>query len=668
VILNSETVGNDAGWHLRFFTQSDPGAETSLISVGAGDYYAKIEAALPSGLEGGTYHFTIEGITNNDYKQLHQVWSKSPRVPILVDLYLYWRDVGGPLGFLTSVAGLTDVVDSLSRTPDPSSRVARLVVTRLSRRVGARRFEAVIEATERVYDALGKRVSAPPPPATDPVAAAGRVAEDLLRVSRFSRAVQMHPLEGAGNGAAAPAVELRSFKTGLRLLGALESAMVAQSKRAGRGMYLIRDGQLHIGPGRPIPLEGDPKSLDDVGGLVHVETSSVSQNERAADGEDDGPPARLQYQLTLKGRPDLRPGDRVTFRDPMIERGDGTLDSATSLGVGGPPADFGAALRNLGTSVIGLAPAAVGVDVDLYVSGVSHTLSRTEGFVTSVTGVRVTPGQEWDPAGQQDGSPDPDPPATPHAAVANAIQQLMQTSGSEELVVGEVRAVTTAGTGEPPGQTVDVWAGLVGSDGAPRGARRLPIDRASRSRLTGVPYVTPFAWGKCGLVVPRYPGTRVLVGHVGGAAEDPVDIGALWESGHGPDTQPGDWWLILPAAVESSHRQSATDDETPQEPTSQATNDLIDADGARVIEVGRFTVRVRPGTLGAPGDRPEPPSDSAEQVTIEHESGSRIVIKDNGDIVIDSAKDLTVTAKSTLTLEADDVRVKVKNTMDVIDR
>jgi len=54
VILNSGTVGNDAGWHLRFFTQSDAGAETSLVSVGAGDYYAKIEAALPAGLEGGT--------------------------------------------------------------------------------------------------------------------------------------------------------------------------------------------------------------------------------------------------------------------------------------------------------------------------------------------------------------------------------------------------------------------------------------------------------------------------------------------------------------------------------------------------------------------------------------------------------------------------------------
>lgn len=667
MILSSETVGNDAGWHLRFFTQTAPGVETLLISIGAGDYYAKIEASLPPGLEGGTYHFTIEGITNNDYKQLHEVWSTTPRVPILADLYLYWRDVSGPLGFLTSVAGLTDVVDSLSSTPDPSARVARLVVTRLSRRVGTRRFEAVIEASERIYDALGKRVSAPPPPASDPVAAARRVADDLLRLSHFTQAVQMHPLEGTGTGGSSPAVELRSFKTGLRLLGALESAMTAQSKRTGRGMYLIRDGQLHIGPGRPIPLEGDPKPLDDVGGLVHVETASVSQNERAADA-DDAPPARLQYQLTLKGRPDLRPGDRVTFRDPLIDRAGGAIDAATDLGVFGPPAGFGDALRNLGTSVIGLAPAAAGVDVELYVSGVSHTLSRTEGFVTTVTGVRVTAGQEWDPVGEKDGTPDPDPPATPHAAVANAIQQLMETSGSEELIVGEVRAANTAGTAEPPSQTVDVWAGLAASDGVPRGARRLPIDRGSKSRLSGVPYLTPFALGKCGLVVPRYPGTRVLVGHVGGAADNPVDIGALWESGHGPDTQPGDWWLILPAAVESSHRQSATDDETPQEPSQQATNDLIDADGARVIEVGRFTVRVRPGTLDHPGVRPAPPADSAEQVTIEHDSGSRIVIKDNGDIVIDSTKDLIVKAKSTLTLEADDVRVKVKNTMDVIDR
>jgi hypothetical protein len=406
-----------------------------------------------------------------------------------------------------------------------------------------------------------------------------------------------------------------------------------------------------------------------VGGLVHVETGGVSQNERAADPEEDAPPARVQYQLTLKGRPDLRPGDKVTFRDPFTDSAGNAIDPAADAGVGGPPSGFGDALKTLGATSIGLATAvAAGTDVELYVSGVSHTLSRTEGFVTTVTGVRVSVGQEWDPVGSKDGSPDPDPAATPHAAIANAIQQLTESSGSEQLSIGEIRAAHASGTTEPPRQTVDVWMGLAAADGAPRAARRLPIDRDSKSRLSGVPYVTPFAWGQCGLVLPRYPGTRVLVGHAGGSADDPVDIGALWESGHGPDSSPGDWWLILPAAVDPSHRQSAADNETPQEPSQQATNDLIDADGARVIEVGRLTVRVRPGSLGQPGARPAAPSDSAEEVTIEHANGSRIVIKNNGDIVIESTNDLTVTAKSTLTLEADDVRVKVKNTVDVVDR
>ena len=144
-------------------------------------------------------------------------------------------------------------------------------------------------------------------------------------------------------------------------------------------------------------------------------------------------------------------------------------------------------------------------------------------------------------------------------------------------------------------------------------------------------------------------------------------MGALWSRATAL-TQPGDWWLILPAGVDAPNRQSAADTDTPQEPSEQATNDLIDADGARVIEVGRLTVRVQTRKLASPGVRPAAPTDSAEQVTIEHESGSRIVIKDNGDIVIDSKNNLTITTKSTMTLEADDVRVKVKNTMDVGDR
>jgi hypothetical protein len=157
----------------------------------------------------------------------------------------------------------------------------------------------------------------------------------------------------------------------------------------------------------------------------------------------------------------------------------------------------------------------------------------------------------------------------------------------------------------------------------------------------------------------------VLLAQAGPAADEPVDVGAIWESGHGPDAEPGDWWLILPAAVAEAKRQSLADGEAPVEPGEAATNDLIAADGTRTIEVGRLTVRVKPRQLGAPGARPAPPSDDAEQVTIEHENGSRIVIKENGDIVISSQKDLKLAAKGTMTLEANKVEVKVATTMDV---
>ncbi len=677
MILSGDNVGNDAGWHLWFFTQAAPGDENQQpqLSVGSGDYYAEIDAILPAGLQGGSYHFNIEGITNSDYKQLHDVWNqdpKKPRVPLYVDLYLYWRDTVGSLGYLTSVAGLSDIIDSLSGVPDPSARVARLVVTRLSRRVGARRFEAAIEARERAYDALSKRIEQQPEPGADPLSSAANVANPLLQLGMLAPA-KTYPIDGAPARANGLKEEHRVYKSGLQLLFDLEDAMVAQSKRAGRGMYLIRDGVLHIGPGR-IPLEAPsginldggtagPKTLDDVHGLVHVETNGVSLNDKAADPDSAAPGGRLQYSLTLKGRPDLRPGDKVTFVDPFTDAQGNLLDQATSS-----PSSFGDALAGLGASVLGVVTPAAGNSVEVYVSSVYHRISRTVGFTTTVAGVRAPAGQEWDDFTPKAGIPDVDPAATPQVAVANAFQEMAQSFAPEPLVVGEVRTANLSGQDEPPSQTVDVWVGLVADDGAPRGARRLAIDRDAPSRLSGLPYLTPFAWGKSGLVLPRYPGTRVLVGHVGGTPDDAIEVGALWESGHGPDSQPGDWWLILPAAVAAPNRQSAVDTDTPQEPSQQATNDLIDADGARVIEVGRLTVRVQPSRLAAPGVRPDAPADSAEQVTIEHESGSRIVIKNNGDIVIDSQNDLTITTKSTMTLEADDVRVKVKNTMDVGDR
>jgi hypothetical protein len=660
VTFGSGKVGHDAGWHLAFFTEP-PGARIPKLSIGAGDYYAEINATLPAGLEGGTYSFVIEGITNAHYKVLHDVWSaKATR--LYVDLYLYWRDTEGVLGYLASVAGLTGTLDSLAGTPPDEQRVARLVVTRLSRRVGTRRYEAMIEARERVFESLAQRL-----PRTASRATATELAVAVARELNVDS--EQHPFVATPPAGPTPRLAALAGKKGITELTRLDDAMRAESKRSGLSMYVIRDGKLHIGAGRKIPLDGQTKHLDAEGGLVHVETTAQSTVDQTADADELVAvplPSHLQYSLTLKGRPDLRPGDAVSFADPFSDGTGGLLDPASALNATTTPSSFGEALAGLGRSLVG-ASEVVGGAATMYVTSVSHRLSRTEGFVTTIAGIGVQPGKEWDPV-PEPGSPGTSPPAaTPHDELAGAMQDFVKAMQPEGLGVGEVRASNADGTGEPPGQTVDVWVGLTGHDGKPSRARRLAVDRDRKSRQDGVPTVSPFAWGKCGLVVPRYPGTRVVLAHAGNAPDDAVDLGALWESGHGPEAQPGDWWLILPASVDPSLRRSIGDEDIPREPSGAATQDLIDADGERTIEVGRLTVRVKPNNLPPAGVRPDLP-DPAERVTIEHESGSRIVIKDDGDIIITSAKDLTLSTKSTLTLEADDVKVKVKNAMDVGDR
>jgi hypothetical protein len=656
----SGKVGHDAGWHLAFFTEP-PGDRIPKLSIGAGDYYAEISATLPAGLEGGTYSFVIEGITNAHYKVLHEVWS-AKSTSLYVDLYLYWRDTGGVLGYLASVAGLTGTLDSLAGVPPDEQRVARLVVTRLSRRVGTRRYEAVIEARERVFEALAHRL-----PQTVTGATATELAVAVAKQLKI--AGEEHPFVATRPAGPTPRLEALTGKKGTKELTRLEDAMKAESKRSGLPMYVIRDGKLHVGPGRRIPLEGKTKPLDAEGGLVHVETTAQSTVDQTADADDPVAvplPSHLQYSLTLKGRPDLRPGDAVSFADPFSD-GEGNLLDPSALNATTTPSSFGEALEGLGKSLLG-ASELVGGPATMYVTSVSHRLSRTEGFVTTIAGIGVQSGKEWDEVPKTGASGASPPAATPHDELAGAMQDFVKAMQPEGLGIGEVRASNAGGTGEPPGQTIDVWVGLTGHDGKPSRARRLAVDRDRKSRQNGVPTVSPFAWGKCGLVVPRYPGTRVVLAHAGNSPDDALDLGALWESGHGPEARPGDWWLILPASVDPSLRSSIGDEDIPREPTGSATHDLIDADGERTIEVGRLTVRVRPNKLPPPGVRPAPVSDSAERVTIEHESGSRIVIKEDGDIVITSAKDLTLSTKKTLTLEADDVKVKVKNAMDVGDR
>jgi hypothetical protein len=158
----------------------------------------------------------------------------------------------------------------------------------------------------------------------------------------------------------------------------------------------------------------------------------------------------------------------------------------------------------------------------------------------------------------------------------------------------------------------------------------------------------------------------VVLAHRNGRANDKLDIGALWESGHGPVSQPGDWWLSLPA-LDGPPPSSVSDTQTPQEHTGKVTQDLTDAAGNRFIEVGELTVRVGKGKLEQAGTRPQEPADGRGAVTIEHTGGgAKLVIKPDGSIEI-TCKNLTIDAgqNGTITMKALKVDVEVGQAMEV---
>ena len=80
--------------------------------------------------------------------------------------------------------------------------------------------------------------------------------------------------------------------------------------------------------------------------------------------------------------------------------------------------------------------------------------------------------------------------------------------------------------------------------------------------LTDKPIASPFAFDKCGLVVPVYQKMRALLVHGWNEPNDAVVDGFLWTSDMTPPpNQAGDWWLCLPTQLD--RRRPARRDRRP---------------------------------------------------------------------------------------------------------
>ncbi|MFX1677562.1 hypothetical protein PWR63_35930 [Paraburkholderia sp. A2WS-5] len=693
---NQVMIGNAAGWALTFHKEDSDGAiQPALWTVCSADYEARLSATLPAGLEAGACSITVEGMTDADYAKIAQTGAASQ--PTVAQLYLYWIDANAsPLGYLANLGGLTDTLGRFDPESMKSSLVSVLRIVKVSRAVGVRRYEATIECKERVYQNLSTVQIAEPVKAnklSEAVTTIGKQTHVDIQLQGFGKDGSMPTASGnpggnaSGNSATSPGDEQISIDSGgtyAKALKDLATRMEQASGKYGRGLMVIRDGKLYFGI-RSFPLAPNDKSkpLTLGNGLLNTEplaavqanpdaSSDSTKPAAAADATPPAPtltPTRRQFRLTLKGRPDIKPGDMATFDSPPEElvTQPGFLNSL----LGG--AFAGSLLPGMSTD-----PDSITNPINLYVTSVMHQLGRASGFVTTVTGVEIKDtSQPWDTAsgagthapGRATGTTGDR--ADGAASAASAIRQVVR-EGAEtprSVDIGEVRGFHPSGGGttEPPGQTERVFRGLVGPDGRANQARRLDIQRDTPAPLEGVSYASPFAWGKCGLVLPRYPGMRVVLAHRNGRAEDPVEIGALWTSGHGPASQPGDYWLTLPAGVDPGSRSQVDDTKTPAEYAGKVTNDLIDADGNRIIEVGELTVRVGSDHLGNAGKRPDRPEQKNQgAVTIEHTSGqSSIVMAQDGSVTI-TAKNITIDAgDGTITMKANSVDVQVKSNMNV---
>jgi hypothetical protein len=158
------------------------------------------------------------------------------------------------------------------------------------------------------------------------------------------------------------------------------------------------------------------------------------------------------------------------------------------------------------------------------------------------------------------------------------------------------------------------------------------------------PMVSPFAWHKCGLVVPVYPGMKAVLSHNLALSSDAMVSGFLWSETPAiepPQNNAGDWWLCLPIGISGTA--------TPTDST-KAANDLIGSSGKRVIEVKALTIKVG-DQMGTVGVRPTEGTD--DELVIEHKSGTSIKIDANGKVTItgDVTVDGNLTVKKDVTVD-----------------
>jgi hypothetical protein len=139
---------------------------------------------------------------------------------------------------------------------------------------------------------------------------------------------------------------------------------------------------------------------------------------------------------------------------------------------------------------------------------------------------------------------------------------------------------------------------------------------------------------------------RALLSHNLSMLDDALVSGFIWSeqpANEPPKGKEGDWWLCLP--IDFDTKNPPADD-------AKAVNDLTANNGKRVIEVKGLKITVGADKLPNVGARPTEGAD--DEFLIEHKSGARIRIADDGALSIEAS---AISIKGDVTIEGN-VEVK----------
>lgn len=626
----------------------DTALPPAFQTLSRADYYGNIEVDAQAGLAGSGLRINLERATRKDYENIARALDicTEAQVALIAEVELGWQ----------AAKWLGIIPIGKDSTPEGLHKVGRFVITEVNATVDGPQLRLQLEGRDYITHVLSETRLTDALPSAD-FAEAARGILDHVGLGDFIEPTE--PLISLSSfmadGPRDPAVTLDIGRPALEALREMSAGLEITANKHGRDAILLRGGRVYIGTDRDIPPDGNEAipALTVAGGLLSCKVVGRRPKDPAfsfAEADEDArPPMRRVFRVELIGAPDILVGDVMR--------------------VAPNPADA----RETSVGALGIETETV----TLYVSALVHHLGKNQGFITTLTCVEIDPDSSapdaiWDVHSRAP-SPDGDlleteiDDGTPESALALEVSQLIERRMRRRAWpnVAEVRAHTTSPDDEVF-FTSQVLRGLIDSRQPENQISFGSIARNLNNTLNAVPYTTPFAWGRFGQVLPRYPGMRVLLSYRGGARRDPVDVGAVWHQHEGSDSagpggaHSGDWWLSLPAGVPDGYG-AATDLSEPIMPPAEAkaANDLTDAAGNRTIEVGQFVIRVGNAALGDQGVRPGAAETSEAQAVVIHQ-------KDGGaKIVLDKDGNITITGKQ-IKFDADEVEFSVSGAVNVV--